>query len=293
MRRRGTSPRPRTRTSSNSHFGANLCAAGLCALSWARNSAGATPRQTGAWLAAGAAGRRQSSPRPPSGSPCIPFGRPSTSRQPPLFRVPRPQPPSSGNPVRRRVRLGSSAVSGARARRGDASGGAQPRVLRPRIRASTRTPFGLAPPTEPFPSATSSIAALASSRAPRTASRRVGKCDELTFLPYSYALYNVQRLRCGMGAVANAVDWKTEDSPHALGRSAVRSLRPLRPRRPTWGEEVSLRHPLPERHAAPHADGRIVTLSPKSMQVNNSIQYIQIHLNSTLNFVQRLRLRPP
>ena len=83
---------------------------------------------------------------------------------PPFFRVPRPQPPSSGDPSRRRRRLGSSGASGSRARRGDASGGTRPRVLRPRDRASTRTPFGLAPPAAPFPSPPSSIAAAASSR---------------------------------------------------------------------------------------------------------------------------------
>ena len=74
------------------------------------------------------------------------------------------RPPSSGAPAPRRRRLGSSGVSGVRARRGDASDGARPRVLRPRARASTRTAFGFAPPTAPFPSPPSSIAATASSR---------------------------------------------------------------------------------------------------------------------------------
>ena len=48
--------------------------------------------------------------------------------------------------------------------RGDVRSGARARVLRPRARASTRTPFGLAPPAAPFPSPPSSIAAAASSR---------------------------------------------------------------------------------------------------------------------------------
>ena len=83
---------------------------------------------------------------------CDVFGRP-------LAGLTSPVPKDSQTIHSARPRAGRAARA-----RGDVRSGARPRVLRPRTRASTRTPYGLAPPAEPFPSPPSSIAAAASAR---------------------------------------------------------------------------------------------------------------------------------
>ena len=161
----------------------------------------------------------------------------ATAGQPRLAHHERPKPIHS---VRPRAERAARAA-------GDVRPGARPRVLRPRTRASTRTPFGLAPPAAPFPSPPSSIAAAASSRgSPRrfAGGLEAGKRRPSLTPPGRPARARAEDAQSPR-ARGGARRFRWMGSPDAGGEAANAGRRGRRSGHPRWEGRCASASPLP------------------------------------------------
>ena len=281
---------------SNSLFAEASAPPAFAALSWARNSAGATPRQPGAWLAAGVAGRHAWTPPAMCASAtagdcgdfvsavfherryiwrfiCRPVtkhaGRPAVGPYPPLNER---TPKRFTRPVRER-----SERRGPEGKSGPAPGRAF--FARAPVHPP-ETPFGLAPPAAPFPSPPSSIAAAASVRG---SPLRFATLWKITVNQFSYnhqsiehyAKTSVQHGRCGEDRVLECGGF----SPRPPVGRRGRERRTQSPRRPGaeradsdgWGGRMRAAKTRTQAGAGAEADipgGRGDATAPRPSRVN-------------------------